>query len=74
MTLPAKPELAELLYSALAAPVGILCQASDPALARQRLYAARKGLGDPALDCLQIRLVQAEGLDGNLAIVKGERK
>jgi hypothetical protein len=48
-------ELEALLYQALASPLGIVLVVSDFHLAQQRLYAARKGLGDPALNALAFR-------------------
>jgi len=62
-------EFGALLYAALAEPIGLLCQGEPSfALARQRLYAARKKLGDPALDILQFRASPFP--EGNLVIVK----
>jgi hypothetical protein len=58
------------LYEALAAPVGIILSASDPVKCRQKLYAARAKVQDPALSCLQIRLVEMDG--GNIVITKGK--
>lgn len=57
----------QVLYHALADPIGLLCQTSDQNRARQRLYTARAKAGDQALAGLQIRLVDLP--DGNLAIV-----
>ncbi len=45
----------ELLYSALATPIGIAITVSDFERARGKLYAARRASGDPALDALQLR-------------------
>lgn len=44
----------ELLYRALASPIGIVIAVSDFALAQQRLYKARRESGDPDLDKLQL--------------------
>lgn len=64
-----KPDFDALLYAALAEPIGLLCQAEpDFATARQRLYSARKKLGDPALEILQFRASPFP--EGNLVIVK----
>lgn len=60
--------LAPLLYSAVAEPIGLLLQASDPARLRQQLYAARAVLADPALAELQFRIWP--GQEANLALVK----
>lgn len=45
----------EVLYSAANSSHGLVIKTSNFELARARLYAARKRLGDPALDALQIR-------------------
>jgi hypothetical protein len=49
----------ELLYRALASPFGIVVSVAsgEMALARQRLYAARREAADAALEALQFRLV-----------------
>lgn len=61
--------LGSLLYSALAEPIGLLCQAEpDFATARQRLYAVRRRLGDQALEVLQFRA--SPFAEGNLLVVK----
>lgn len=44
----------EVWYSALSAEIGIKILVSDSAVAKRRLYAARKKLSDPALDALSI--------------------
>lgn len=59
----------ELLYQALASPLGLLLQSSDPEKCRQRLYAARRAASDQALDLLQFRIVDHG--EANLAITKG---
>lgn len=65
------PALASLLYSALAEPIGLLCEAEpDFAIARARLYATRSKLGDPELDQLQFRA--SPWPEGNLVIVKSK--
>jgi hypothetical protein len=61
--------LASILYQALGEPIGLLLTCSDEHKARQALYAARRAAGDPALDCLQIRMWP----DGGLAIVRGKQ-
>ena len=59
--------LIPLLYQALAEPIGLLLQVSDPELLRARLYAARKKTQDQDLQGLQIRSSPFE--EGNLLIV-----
>ncbi len=59
----------ELLYLAMAEPIGLLVTTSDWALARQRLYKARAEAQDPALAILQFRQSSIEG--GELVITKG---
>ena len=59
----------EILYLALAEPIGLLVATSDVAGARARLYTARKLAGDPALAGLQVRASPVEG--GELVIIKG---
>lgn len=53
MALP-DPELIDLLHAALASPVGIAVDTSDPILLRQRLYIARQG--DPAFAALSFHI------------------
>lgn len=64
-------EFREILYRALAEPIGLLlsCQ-GDRASCRQRLYRVRAELQDSDLDCLQIR-VSPFG-EGDLVIVKSK--
>jgi hypothetical protein len=63
----------QILYIALATPIGLLLSASKPEAAVQRLYAERKKLGDPELGGLQFRrCVEFDG--GNLVVTKGEVK
>ena len=61
--MPSPAELfGPLLYLALAEPIGLVCQTSggfDRAV--QRLYAARRELGDPELEGLQFRRSAGEG-------------
>ena len=65
---PLNAFLREQLYAALAQPIGVVLQCSDPDLARARLYAERTRAADPALAGLQIRRWRdSEG--GNLVIV-----
>lgn len=45
----------EVLYSAVASAHGLVIKASNFDIARARLYATRKKLGDQVLDALQIR-------------------
>ena len=65
-------ELAELLYRALRAPIGVLLSTNDLARARARLYKVRGELGDERLARLQLRVwPEAEG---QFVIVKGEER
>ena len=57
----------EILYLALAEPVGLLLQVGDFHRDRAKLYSTRAQIGDPSLSGLQFRAVNFE--DGNLAIV-----
>jgi hypothetical protein len=41
-------------YSALASPHGVVIRTDDPHYTKQRLYALRKALADPALDTISI--------------------
>jgi hypothetical protein len=50
------PQYVELLYRALAAPIGIAVLCSDATRARNSLYVARAKLADPLLDRLQVRV------------------
>lgn len=45
----------ELLYRAMASPLGLVIAVSDFSLAQQRLYKARRDLSDPDLAKLQFR-------------------
>lgn len=45
----------EILYAAIASPIGVVVSVSDFQLCQARLYKARKQSGDPSLDCLQLR-------------------
>lgn len=45
----------ELLYQALASPLGIVIRVDNFQLAQAKLYAARRQSGDPELACLQLR-------------------
>lgn len=49
-----KPEY-DLWYQALASPIGIVVSVSDYAGAYARFMNAKRSMGDPALDNLQIR-------------------
>lgn len=66
-------EWSQLLYQALAEPIGLGLWASDPQRAVQRLYQARAKLADPQLAVLQFRQVawedEGEG-EINLVICK----
>ncbi len=55
MALP-DPHQTELLYRALAAPIGIAVVSNDAERARQALYVTRQRLGDPQLARLSFRL------------------
>lgn len=66
----------EVLYAALGEPIGlVLDSGNNSASVRAQLYAQRKVLTDPALECLQIRQAPA-GLPppaGDLVIIKVKR-
>lgn len=55
----------EILYLALAEPIGLLLRTNDPSRARQRLYAAKREI--PEASGLQFRMWAAE--DGDLVVV-----
>lgn len=74
MSKPSKNELLAMLWNAYGAPIGLLVWSSDPERARARLYAARKAAQSEELDCLQIRLTKDFGDEGQILIVKGEKK
>lgn len=57
----------EMLYAALASPLGIELRSSNVELLKQRLYRARRNAADPLLDTLQFRTRP----DNLLWIVKG---
>jgi len=61
----------EHLYAALASPLGIILETDDIERLRQRLYAVRKSLADPALDNLS--LVQSPLDPNHLWIVKRKK-
>lgn len=61
----------DLLYLALAEPIGLLLSTNDPERARQRLYTARRATGDPALAVLQFKMSPWPG-QGQLVICKAE--
>jgi hypothetical protein len=46
----------ELWYEALGSEVGVVITTNDIDLTRQKLYAIRKELNDPDLDCIAIQL------------------
>lgn len=58
----------EFWYLALAEPIGLLLQVSDPSRAKQALYQARAKVQDQKLDGLQIRQWPEAG-PGGLVIV-----
>lgn len=68
---PTVAELQQLLYAALGEPIGLVLTTSDAVRARQRLYAARKAAGDPALARLQIRISPLGEGEEELVITKG---
>lgn len=61
-----------IVEAAASATYGLVVRVSDPYLARTRLYAARKHLGDPSLAGLQIR-VSPDDSEHELWIVNRER-
>lgn len=61
-------EATEIMYQALAEPIGLLVQTNDLNGARARFYAARKLAGDPALSVLQFRASPVPG--GELVIIR----
>lgn len=58
-------EAREILYLALAEPIGLLLRTNDPGRARQRLYAAKREM--PEASGLQFRIWPSE--DGDLVVV-----
>jgi len=62
-------EAREILYLALAEPIGLLVGTNDVAAARARFYAARRLAQDPALAVLQVRASPVAG--GELVMIKG---
>lgn len=64
------PQALEILYAAHRAAIGIVVSVSDATRALQRLYAARRLLGDPDLDTLQFRR-STHNPEGEIWIVKG---
>lgn len=61
--------LQQILYAALAEPIGLVIRTSDVHRARQRLYEARMRAGDPILSRLQFRF--APWGKSELLITKG---
>ena len=59
----------EILYQAVASPLGLVVKTSDFQLAQQRLYKARRESGDLELDRLQFR--HSPHAPDELWIVKG---
>lgn len=64
--------LTQVLYEALAEPIGLLIRSSDPARLRQRLYQLRANANDPELAKLQFTATGIVGAD--LMIIKVKRK
>lgn len=62
-------EFSTLMYQAIASEIGIVVEVSDFNLARQKFYAARRKLADPALARLQFR--QSPHHANQMLIVKG---
>ena len=62
-----RPELKDLLESALASRIGILLASPDPERLRAQLYSTRAASLDPRYSGLQLRRV--DWPDGQLAIV-----
>lgn len=69
----ADEEPLELMYRALASPLGIAVKVSDFLNARARFYSARAASGDPELARLQFRQSLAMEED-TIWIVKGPEK
>jgi hypothetical protein len=65
--------IVSLLYQALEADIGIAVSVTNPSTAKQKFYATRRLLADPALDALQFR-TSPHNTSGELWIVKGEPK
>jgi len=61
--------LREIMYRALAEPIGLLIRTDDPERAKSQLYSAR--VGEPALARLQVRPSPLP--DGDLIIVKNDK-
>ncbi len=58
--------LVQIMYSALAESMGLLCWSPDPPLARAAFYRARQKAQDPDLFTLEFRLLP----DNQIAITK----
>lgn len=72
---PQMAAMADILYRALAEPIGALvaCGPGEAHSVRQALYRARATASDPALAQLQIRMAPVElAAEGALVIVKGQ--
>ena len=63
-----RAQAAEVLYAALAEPIGLVLRTSDTKRVRQHLYAARRAACDPALEILSIRISPFP--EGDLVIVR----
>lgn len=63
--------LITILYQALSSPLGVCVFTDDPERLRQKLYATRRDLGDPALDCLSFQVSPTNPSD-NLWVTKRE--
>jgi hypothetical protein len=64
--------LTEALYRALHTPLGIVLRSSAPDKLRQKLYAERKKLADPQLDCLRFATSRTLPESELLIVKKGE--
>lgn len=62
-----RQDLKELLYVALAEPIGLLLATPDPARLKAQLYQSKKG--DPELERIQIRT--SPWPEGQLVLCKG---
>lgn len=64
--------LGQMMYDALAQPIGLLVASPDVAKARSAFYAARNKINDPVLGQLQIRLIVMDG-EPMLALVRSDQ-
>lgn len=73
MTAEIDSKLRDMLYRALAEPIGQVLATSEPKRLRQRFYQVRAASKDPELARLQIRLAPAGlRLDDDSALREGE--